>query len=568
MKAAASSNSLLPGLAPGRRPNPCPAFRHFPEEKSRRTPAFQDDARTEKPLRSLAWLELRQSSGAWISRATWLLAFHCLTAFAEPPTLEHVFPVGAARGSTNVITITGKFEPWPVKVWTSGPGLVLNAETNKGKFRLEVAADAPAGPRFLRLYNDDGASEPRFLVIAEQAELLEAEPNDHFARPQRVEQLPATINGKLDKIGDVDSFAVTLRRGQTLQARLEAYTLASKMDALLRLVTTNGLQLAWNHDFVTLDPQLTWAAPEDDLFVVQVMGFKFPADAEVRLTGGDGCVYRLHLEKKDAAPAPTAKIELEIEPNSHLTNAQPAALPISVRGSISPAGDEDRFVFEANKDDYIDASVAAAALGSPLDAWLRIEETGGKELARSDDANGSSDPQVEWKAPASGKFVVVVGSLAWNPGLTAFYQLSVRRVLPDFKAALGATAYRLTAGSTNDLKISVNRLRGFDHKLSVITRGLPDGVMCDAVDVPEKGGEIILKLRTVDTAKPSSQAFQLVVRDPCCEAERVIPAELTGSSTDNGVPGGYADLLVDSIDQLWLTVLPKPAEQKKEAEKK
>ena len=467
-----------------------------------------------------------------------------------------------------MITITGKFEPWPPKVWTSAPGLVFNAETNKGRFRLEVAADAPLGPRFVRLYNDDGASEPRFVIITEQPELLDAEPNDHFAKPQRVEQWPATINGKLDKSGDVDCFAVTLQRGQTLQARLEAYTLASKMDGLLRLVTTNGLQLAWNHDFATLDPQLTWAAPEDGLFVVQVMGFKFPADAEVRLTGGDGCVYRLHLEMENPAPAPTAKIGLEIEPNDSLTNAQPAALPISLRGSISPAGDEDRFVFEANKDDYVDASVAAAALGSPLDAWLRIEETGGKELVRSDDANGSSDPQVEWKAPASGKFVVAVGSLAWNPGLNAFYQLSVRRVLPDFKATLGAAAYRLTAGSTNELKISVNRLRGFDHKLSVIMRGLPDGVLCDAVDVPEKGGEIILKLRAGDTARPSSQAFQLLVRDPSCEAERVIAAQLIGSSTDNGVPGGYTDLLIDSIDQLWLTVLSKPAGQKKEAEKK
>jgi hypothetical protein len=397
---------------------------------------------------------------------------------------------------------------------------------------------------------------------------LLAPPNDHFAKPQRVEKWPATINGRLDKAGDVDSFAVTLQRGQTLQARLEAYTLASKMDGLLRLVTTNGLQLAWNHDFATLDPQLTWAAPEDGLVVVQVMGFRFPADADVRLTGGDGCVYRLHLGMEESAPTTPLATGLEIEPNDSLTNAQPAPLPISLRGSISPAGDEDRFVFEANKDDYVEADVAAAALGSPLDAWLRIEETGGKELVRSDDANGSRDPQVEWKAPASGKFVLAVGSLVRNPGTNAFYQLSVRSLLPDFKATLGAAAYRVTAGLTNDLKISINRLRGFDHKLSVAARGLPDGVLCDVVDVPEKGGEVTLKLRADDAARPSSQPFQLLVRDSSCEAERVIAAQLTGSSTDNGVPGGYTALLVDSIDQLWLTVLPKPVEEKKEAQKK
>ena len=208
---------------------------------------------------------------------------------------------------------------------------------------------------------------------------------------------------------------------------------------------------------------------------------------------------------------------------------------------------------------YLDEDVPIIVRGD----GCYLEDINGKELVRSDDANGSSDPRVEWKAPTSGKFFLAVGSLIRNPGTNAFYRVSIRRQLPDFKATLGAAAYRVTAGSTNDLKISIQRLAGFDHKLDVAARGLPKGVLCDAVDVPEKGGDVILKLRVNDAARPSSQPFQLFVRDSTAAAERVLAAPLTGSSTANGVPGGYSHLLIDSIDELWLTVLPKPVEEKK-----
>ncbi len=84
----------------------------------------------------------------------------------------------------------------------------FNAETNKGKLRVRVAADAEPGPRFVRIYNDEGASEPRFFVVGNGTEIGEVEPNNHFAKAQVITNLPVTINGRLDKNGDVESFAV------------------------------------------------------------------------------------------------------------------------------------------------------------------------------------------------------------------------------------------------------------------------------------------------------------------------------------------------------------------------
>jgi len=482
-------------------------------------------------------------------------------AWADAPTVEHLFPAGLTRGSTGVVTIAGKFEPWPPKVWVSCPGVVFTAETNKGKFQVETKADALVGAHWLRVFNDDGPSLPRIFVIAGGKELLEAEPNNHFTNAQPVTPLPMTVNGRLDKSGDVDSFAITLKAGQWLDARLDAYTLASKVDALLRLVSTDGVQQTWNHDFGTLDPRLLWQAPSNGSYVVQVMGFKHPADAELRLTGGDGCVYRLHLavgtERPDvlAGKGDTA----EQEPNNTFTNAMMLTLPASVRGVIGGAEDEDCFAFEMKKGESIEASLEAASVGSALDALLKMTDVNGKELARNDDASGSSDPRLEWKAATNGTFQVVVENLLHNGGTNHYYRLAVQRIAPDFKASLTANFITMTAGETNEVKFTVTRLRGFDRKLKARLKGLPDGLRAEPVDVSEKSGENVLKLIASADAKVAQVPLRLVITDVEPGEERVALFALTSSSEDNGVPGGYTKLLVDSVGQLWLTVKAKPA---------
>src|SRR5436309_4572564 len=111
-------------------------------------------------------------------------------SFAAEPVLDGLFPAGGARGTTNIVTAAGKFDPWPPKVWVSSPGLVFNTETNKGKFSVAIAADADPGPRLVRFYNDEGASELRFFVVGDGKEILEKEPNNSFAKAQVVQTLP------------------------------------------------------------------------------------------------------------------------------------------------------------------------------------------------------------------------------------------------------------------------------------------------------------------------------------------------------------------------------------------
>jgi len=213
------------------------------------------------------------------------------------PTLEHLYPVAVQIGFTNAVTAIGKFDPWPPKVWVDAPGIVFQAETNAGKFVVEIATYTPPGPHLVRVFNEQGASGPRFLIVTGEPQTAEQEPNDDYIKPQVLARLPVSLNGRLDKSGDVDSFAVDLEAGQTLVVSVEAYTLASPIDAVLRLIDSRGVQVALNDDYRTLDPLLEWKADSAGTYILQVYGFAYPAISDVKFTGSNACVYRLRISR-------------------------------------------------------------------------------------------------------------------------------------------------------------------------------------------------------------------------------------------------------------------------------
>jgi len=544
---------------------------------------------------------------------------------AAAPTLDHLYPVALQIASTNSVAAIGKFDPWPPKVWVDAAGIVFNAETNSGKFSVEIATNATVGPHLIRVFNGQGASTLRFLIVTQEPQSSEQEPNDDFTKPQTMDHLPVSLNGRLDKSGDVDSFAVTLEAGQTLVASLEAYTLASPMDAVLRLVDSRGVQVALNDDDGrTPDPLLAWTAKSTGTHVLQVFGFAYPAVSDVKFTGGNACVYRLHLARRPylhytlplgvqrgarttlrlfgwnlgsnlerefefdgtELPAETREVALvipvfenvltvpvgdgpeliEAEPNNSTNEAMHIDVPCAVTGSIEKPGDEDRFTFAAKKGDALLLEVQSASLGFPLDARLKVEDAKGNELAKKDD-RVNADPALDWTAPADGAYFVVVGNVLHRGGPDHLYHLSIRRAVPGLKAVVASNAFTIEPGKTNEIKVTVTRLHGFQSKLTVSAKGLPEGLTLEPVEVPDKSGEVLLKMVASADAKPFSGAIQIAVTETESGTEHHAISELISSTTDNGVPQGFKKLVIESTDQLWFTVLSAPV-QKPEAEKK
>jgi hypothetical protein len=483
---------------------------------------------------------------------------------AEKPTLDQLYPAGVSRGTTNEVTLLGKFEPWPPKLWASIPGVDFQFATNKGKASVTVANDAPLGPCLIRVYNDEGPGDLRIFVVTDKPELQETEPNNHFAKAPVITNMPVTINGRLEKNGDVDSFRFTMKAGQWIDAALDSYTLLAKLDPVLRLLTTNGYQLAWNHDFSSLDPRLIWQAPYDMAAVLQVFGFAYPADSDIRLSGGSAGVYRLHLEISEQQTMDLREPLTEKEPNNSSKDAAVAEIPGTMIGVICPPGDIDRFKVNLQKDQEIEIRVQAASLGSPLDAWLAIEseEDGkNKELTNKDDADNSRDPRIEWKAPADGTFYLAVGSKTHQGTTDCRYHLEIKALQPDYRVTTKADDLVMQGGTTNAFKIQLKRLRGFTNELVATVKGVPEGVSAAEVTLPAKDGEASLSFVVATNAPAVNGPFQIFVADRTTKEQRIVPFEMVSRSENNGVPGGYSKLLVEKTDQLWLTVKPQPAKE-------
>ncbi|MFM7100210.1 MAG: hypothetical protein ACKO3N_03465, partial [Verrucomicrobiota bacterium] len=192
-----------------------------------------------------------------------------------------------------------------------------------------------------------------------------------------------------------------------------------------------------------------------------------------------------------------------------------------------------------------------------LDAWLRIEDGAGQELARNDDA-ASADPRLEWAAPADGPYFAAVGNLLQRGGPGYLYRLSLARAQPDLKATLADSAITLTPGRTNDVKLTLARSHGFAAKLAVEAKSLPPGVRALPLDVPEKGNEVTFQLVAETNAPPFSGPFQIVLHEPDSGREHPVVQELVSRGENNGVPQGYQRLVRETLDRLWLTVLTPP----------
>ena len=506
--------------------------------------------------------DLRPAAGA---ATFWVLLFTSM-ASAAAPVVDYLYPAGARQGTTVVVTAGGKFERWPVQFWADHPDIKAEPSAEKGKLSVRVGESVPPGPHLVRLYDAQGPSVPCVFVVGEQAEATEAEPNDEVAKAQAVEALPVTINGRLEKSGDVDSYAVKLGAGQCLSAAVQGRRLGSPMDPLLHLYDGAGNPVTFVHDGLGLDPVLVYRVEKEGTYVLRVAGFKHPPAADVKLAGEAEDVYRLVLGTGpvvryampagvrrgtkgavklfdwDGAEAGVRELDgdeylsggnltvdgggggglsvalgdgpelTETEVNAASQNPAPLNPPVAVTGRIERPGEQDAYRFAAKKSDVVSLSLRSVAVASPLDGVLRLEDEGGKQLASNDDEKGpGGDAQLEWTAPADGVYRAVAGNLFGRGGHEYVYRLSLRTPSHAVVATADADEYRVAPGKTAAVKLSVTRAPGDTAPLVAVATGLPAGVTAASVEVPEKGGDVTISITAAADSKPAAGPLRVFV---------------------------------------------------------
>ncbi|MBC7822010.1 MAG: PPC domain-containing protein [Planctomycetaceae bacterium] len=222
-----------------------------------------------------------------------ILAARC--AFAAPPNVTALFPAGCQVGQSVEVTAQGALGDKP-QAWISREGVKLEFAESGNKFKVIVAENAAPGQCWIRGFNAEGASSLRPFVIGTLAEVAEKEPNNSAKEAQKLESSQVVVNGVLEKGGDVDTFAVSLKAGQTLVASLMAKgTLGSPMDGVLQVLGPRGFVMEHNDDDHGLDPQIVFTAPSDGEYGMRVFAFPETANSSIQFAGGANFIYRLTL---------------------------------------------------------------------------------------------------------------------------------------------------------------------------------------------------------------------------------------------------------------------------------
>lgn len=196
-----------------------------------------------------------------------------LTLTAEAH-VDRIYPLGGRRGTTT------KFE-------LSGQGLPA------GPVEIALPKDAPSDYAH-RLHINDQFTNSVLLDLDDVPEYRETAAE----KAQRME-LPAIVNGRIDRPGDVDTWSFTGTKGQALEFDLRAQRLGSPLHAVLTIGDESGKELA-RAEAAAADPVLRFTPPADGTYFVRIAD-RFAS------RGGPAYAYRLRI---DRPPAPDFRLKL------------------------------------------------------------------------------------------------------------------------------------------------------------------------------------------------------------------------------------------------------------------
>lgn len=417
-----------------------------------------------------------------------LLAPATLHAFS--PDLDLIVPRGGQRGTEVAVEFRGDRLEGIQEALFYNTGISLKdievKDAKKVVAKFVIAADAPLGEHALRLRSPGGITELRTFQVGQFPTVIEAEPNNSFDQPQKVD-LNVTVAGVAGN-EDEDYYVCSLKKGQRLSVEVEAMRLGRSMfDAYVAILDPRKFELAACDDAPLLrnDAFVSIIAPEDGDYRVVVR--------EAAYEGSDQCDYRLHIGtfprpsavfppggkpgetvdfrfSGDPSGPLTQKFTLPANPERHplfaisdgLTPPSPnrvivstlehaeetepnnsgkeatalPALPCAGQGILADKNDVDWYKFQAKKGENLTLRVLGRDLRSPIDAVVRLRNAkDGKQLGENDD-QGGPDPVLQWTCPDDGDYHAIVSDKLGRSGPDFVYRLEIVRREPAIAAAL------------------------------------------------------------------------------------------------------------------------------------
>ena len=493
-----------------------------------------------------------------------LLAMTLASAAGREPSIGYVYPAGGRQGTTFTVVVGGSNLQGVSAAWVSGVGVscvplaedrqvtpaeqtalrgrvdALHAKLRQGvrltpaelteldeasrrlvaygralanpalgefiTLRVTVAADAPIGPRELRLLANAGLTNPRAFDIGDLPEDTRPEWRNlprarettdaaiPAAPPPVAVTLPATLNGQVVP-GGVVRYRFAARAGQQLVASIGARrfnpyiadAVPGWLQALATLTSADGHELARSSVVGSLADA--------------VLLHRVAADGELELTvrdalyrGREDFVYRIRLgerlaitpDEPAANPVSTGLDplpELAATPASGQPAGQPVSLPAVVTGSLAAPDATATFRLAGTAGQRLVAEVTARRLGSPLDSVLRLFDPAGQLVAMNDDQpdlasalnTHHADSYLSLALPVGGEYRLTLSDAQAGGGPDHVYRLRLSAPRPDFELRLTPASVTLRPGACAAVTAYAVRRDGFDGEIRLALADAPAG---------------------------------------------------------------------------------------------
>ncbi len=258
---------------------------------------------------------------------------YIIRAFAFPIVQESAIRFAGAPGFIYRLTLTTigfADHAYPLSVTIGSPSEVEAVGWNIPESARRIMAESPDN-RGVFSISHPMLSGPVEVRAVEAPSIVEVEPNDR-AHPQSI-PVPSAISGRIDRPGDVDTFAFLARKEDRLVFRVESRSLGQPLDAVLRVADASGATInEVDDDRKGVDPEVRFTAPSDGTFRISVRdlnGHGGPRHAYLLTAGPPRPDFALMLKTEHFAITPGQPMDLVVTVERREGYAEPIEIGLA-----------------------------------------------------------------------------------------------------------------------------------------------------------------------------------------------------------------------------------------------
>ncbi len=451
---------------------------------------------------------------------------------------------------------------------------------------LSIPADMPPGPVRWQVANANGASKSGVFIVSDRRELVETEDNQ---KPQRIEQLPVTVSGRLQRHEEIDHYVIRTARKMPITLDVAARRLGGEFNVLIEVRDELGTLVCDAADTRGQDTALTFIADKNRDYTVSLHELDYrgnqayvyrlsitegPRVVAIYPTGGqrgtqgtvrfigygsDGNTPNLfdvkqqvaftteattgddhglpHLAhsgaKWDYENVHTLQISEHPEYDADSLKQFAAEPPLAYSGMFSQPRSPKRIRFRAKKDETWAIRAKTGCRHLHLDLHLALYDSHGKQLAENDDLPETTDAGLLWTALEDGEYELAIEDSSGRDSETygAVYRLEIVHPQPSFRLRV-PEKLNIVQGGQAELTVKAIREDGFAGPIRLSISDLPDGVSVpDELVLPGEKNELKIPLTAQNV---SARASLVTVKGTATidDREMIVAA---GALTPSGV---------------------------------